>query len=104
MDGQRDVEVHLVDKVPTDLASTALFGTAADDSNPATGRYYRTQNNLPWAINIIESFEYPIEKVDVTSAYLKFAEWAESNGTLYNDWYRDLTGYRNAENIYQIPQ
>ena len=104
VDGQRDVEVHLVDKVPTDLASTALFGTAADDSNPATGRYYRTQNNLPWAINIIESFEYPIEKVDVTSAYLKFAEWAESNGTLYNDWYRDLTGYRNAENIYQIPQ
>ncbi|OFY50818.1 MAG: hypothetical protein A2W85_18705 [Bacteroidetes bacterium GWF2_41_31] len=104
VNGQREVEVHLVDRVPTDLATTALFGTAADNSNPATGRYYRTENNLPWAINIIESFEYPIEKVDVTTAHLKFGAWAESNGTLFNDWYRDLTGYRNAENIYQIPQ
>ncbi len=104
VNGQRDVEVHLVDRVPTDLASTTLFGTAADNSNPATGRYYRTENNLPWAINIIESFEYPIEKVDVTTAHLKFGAWAESNGTLFNDWYRDLSGYRNADNIYQIPQ
>ena len=104
VNGQRDIEVHLVNRVPTDLASTALFGTAADNSNPATGRYYRTENNLPWAINIIESFEYPIEKVDVTTAHLKFGAWAESNGTLFNDWYRDLSGYRNADNIYQIPQ
>jgi len=104
VNGQRDVEVHLVDKVPTDLASPDLFGTEADDSNQATGRYYRTQNNLPWAINIIESLEYPVEKVDITSAYLHFGEWAESNGTLFNDWYLDETGYRNPENIYQIPE
>ena len=104
VNGQRDIEVHLVDKTPTTLAATDLFGTEADDSDPATGRYYRTQTNLPWAINVIESLDYPIEKVDITSAYLKFGDWAESNGALFNDWYRDESGYRNDENIYQIPE
>ncbi|MBU2555621.1 MAG: LruC domain-containing protein [Bacteroidetes bacterium] len=104
VNGQRDLEVHLVDKAPTGLANLALFGTGADDSDFETGRYYRTQSNLPWAINIIESFDYPVEKVDITSAYLKFGEWAESNGVLFPDWYKDEPGYRNEENIYQIPE
>jgi len=101
VNGQRDVEVHLVDKVPTDLANTSLFGTASDNSNPATGRYYKTATNLPWAINIIEEFEYPIEKAEITSAYLKFGDWAESNGDLFNDWWQDKSNYRNASNIYE---
>jgi len=104
VNGQRDLEVHLVDKAPTGLANLALFGTGADDSDFETGRYYRTQSNLPWAINIIESFDYPVEKVDITSAYLKFGEWAESDGVLFPDWYKDEPGYRNEENIYQIPE
>lgn len=98
---QRGVEVHLPDMAPTDLVDNTLFGTDADDSKPAEGRYYKTLKNLPWAINIIESFEYPVEKVDVTAAYLKFAEWAESDGQLSYDWWKDKSGYRNSENIYQ---
>lgn len=98
---QRGVEVHLPDMTPTDLVDNTLFGTDADDSKPAEGRYYKTLKNLPWAINIIESFEYPVEKVDVTAAYLKFAEWAESDGQLSYDWWKDKSGYRNSENIYQ---
>ncbi len=100
VDGQRDVEVHLVDKVPTDLANTDLFGTGSDDSDPAVGRYYKTVTNLPWAINIIEQFDYPNEKSEITETYLKFGEWAESSGQLYNDWWKDLSGYRNSANIY----
>ncbi|MFK5856500.1 MAG: DUF4842 domain-containing protein, partial [Bacteroidota bacterium] len=73
-----------------------------DDSNPATGKYYKTENNLPWAINITEPFNYPIEKADITSVFLKFAEWAESSGTLMQFWYRDIDGYRNSELIYTI--
>jgi LruC domain-containing protein len=104
VDGQRNVEIHLIDKAPTDLADKSLFGNDADNSNPDAGKYYRTDKNLPWAINIIEEFEYPVEKSDVTSAYLKFGEWAESDGTTHKDWWKDKTCYRNYGNIYQIPE
>lgn len=101
VDQQRGVEVHLPNNIPTDLADETLFGTEADNSIPAEGRYYKTNTNLPWAINIIESFEYPVEKADITTAYLKFAEWAESSGQISYDWWKDKSGYRNDENIYQ---
>lgn len=96
----RSVEVHLPDKTPTALANQSLLGTGHDNSNPSQGKYYKTQNNLPWAINIIERFEYPIEKAEIPSAHLKFADWAESGGAMFNDWFRDETGYRNASFIY----
>jgi len=99
----RSVEVHLPDYPPTDLADQSLFGNAQDDSNPSTGRYYKTENNLPWAIHIYESFDYPLEKQEVVWAYLKFAEWAESNGSTFTDWYQDQQGYRDNNFIYTIP-
>jgi LruC domain-containing protein len=80
-----------------------LFGRNSDNSDPANGKYYRTKTNLPWGLNIIEHFDYPVEKVQITSTYLKFAEWAESNGQISYDWFKDKTGYRNDENIYQVP-
>ncbi len=101
VDQQRGVEVHLSDHAPTELADQSLFATGADDSRPGEGRYYKTSNNLPWAINIIEKFDYPSEKVDITLAHLKFGEWAESSGQISYDWWKDLPGYRNDENIYK---
>lgn len=103
VDLNRSVEVHLPDYPPTDLADQSLFGTLDDDSDPSSGRYYKTSTNLPWAINIYESFEYPIEKQQVVWAYLKFAVWAESDGANFTDWYKDLSGYRNDNLIYTIP-
>lgn len=103
VDLNRGVEVHLPNYLPTDLADQSLLGTMEDSSDPGTGRYYKTENNLPWAINIYESFDYPKEKVSIIDAYLKFAQWAESGGTEYQDWYLDLNDYRNPSNIYQIP-
>lgn len=99
----RTVEVHLPDYPPTDLADQSLFGTANDDSDAGTGKYYKTANNLPWAINLYESFDYPAEKQQVVWAYLHFAEWATSNGTSYQDWYQDLQGNRNDALIYTAP-
>jgi LruC domain-containing protein len=96
----RDVEVHLPDFPPTSLADQSVFGTGQDNSNPATGRYYKTSGNLPWAINIYESFAYPKEKTEITKAYNHFVEWAESNGILYPDWYQNNPGYREDSNIY----
>lgn len=99
----RAVEVHLPNYPPTDLADLSLLGQSEDASNPGAGTYYKTANNLPWAINIYESFEYPIEKQEIIWAHLKFAEWATSGGVLFPNWYQNLSGYRNNALIYQAP-
>ena len=96
----RGVEVHLPDRAPTDLADTKLLGTGDDNSIPANGRFYKTKKNLPWAINIPEDFVWPVEKQDITGGYNHFADWAESSGDLYPDWYEDKPGYRNTEVLY----
>ncbi|KAF0130762.1 MAG: hypothetical protein FD155_1572, partial [Bacteroidetes bacterium] len=36
--------------------------------------------------------------------YLKFAAWAQSGGTEYADWYSDEQGYRNDDNLYEVPE
>ncbi len=100
IDQNRGHEIHLPDHPPTDLATQSLFNTYRDNSNSAIGRYYKTENNLPWAIKTIEQFEYPIEKAEIINTHLKFAEWAESGGILFTDWYENNVSYRNESYIY----
>ncbi len=101
IDGVRGREVHLPDYEPTDLMDRSLLTTGDDDSNPSIGRYYKNLRNLPWGISLYESFDYPIEKAEITDAHLKFDDWAVSSGTLYPDWFKNLAGYRNNELIYK---
>jgi len=98
---QRGVEVHLPEKTPTDLADLSLFGTGDDDSNIATGKYYMSDSNLPWGLNIPSDFEYPVEKRVITNTYLKFDEWAVSRGAQFNDWYENKSGYKNLSFVYR---
>ena len=100
----RGKEIHLPDHAPTSLVDVGYFGNMDDTSDPGTGRYYKTANNLPWAINISESFDYLIEKNEITTGYLMFYDWASSSGTLYGDWYKNKSGYRNSSVIYQVPE
>ena len=93
-------EIHLPNHPPTDLANLALFGTSHDDSDPASGRYYVTNNNLSWVIDVAGPFEYPVEKAEVTQTYLKFIPWGESSGSVYYDWYQIKPAYRNTSNVY----
>ncbi len=97
----RTVEVHLPNMAPTKRANQTLFGTFEDNSIPDQGRYYKTKNNLPWGILIFEQFDYPIESVEILDAYLHFAEWAQSGGVSYPNWYTDEPGNRVPENIYE---
>lgn len=99
VDGDRGREVHLADMPPTDLANPNLFNTIHDNSNSENGVYYRNENNLPWAINIIHEFRYPEENKPVNAAYNYFNTWAQSGGTNYKDWYKDNSGYRNTGNL-----
>lgn len=97
----RGREIHLVDHTPTALADAAYFGTQKDDSDPSSGRYYKTAENLPWALNIPAPFDYPTERTEIIKGYLKYAEWAMSSGTEYSDWYLpNITGYRDDEYLY----
>jgi len=95
INGDRGREVHLSNKPPTSLANTEYFNTFDDTSDPNIGRYYKSTRNLPWALDIIHDFVYPQEKVPIIYGYTKFAEWAESGGASYDNWYKDQDGFRN---------
>ena len=98
--GERGLEIHLPYYAPSDLFDESYFGQSEDDSSVGTGRYFVTSDNLPWAINIAEEFDWVIEFQDITGAYTHFAEWAQSGGDNYADWYKDFSGYRNNSLIY----
>lgn len=97
----RSKEVHLPDFPPTDLADMSLLSTSDDNSNPATGRYYKTRNNLPFALHVAEKFDYPVEKSAIIQGHLKFANWAQASGGTFRDWFKNLAGYRNTAKIFQ---
>jgi LruC domain-containing protein len=97
---ERGKEVHLANRVPSALANVTYFGREDDNSAPLQGRYYKTRNELPWALNIVQSVPHVIEKVDFTEAYLKFVDWAISGGVNNADWYLNLPGNRNEVKIY----
>lgn len=97
----RGREVHLIDHEPTDLADKSLFKTKDDNSILPASRYYITVNHLPFAIDVIDPFDYVTEKTIITAGHLKFRSWALSNGNTYRDWYKPLPGYRNDAYIFK---
>jgi LruC domain-containing protein len=100
IDKERGKEVHLPGYTPTDLVDQSYFGTMDDDSDPATGKYYKSTTNLPWAMNVPDQFDYPKEKTCIIDSHLVFGTWVQSSGFSYMDWYDDKSGYRNTANIY----
>ncbi len=98
----RGTEIHLADYIPTDLANFKLFGTSQDNTNPDKGIYYKSKNNLPWGLNIVDEVPYSRDTEDFLRAYPAFGEWVESNGEKTTDWYDDKDGYRNLKSIYII--
>ncbi len=98
---RRGYEVHLPGNLPTDLANTKLFNTAQDYTHPSQNYYYKSQKAWPWGLNFAESFDYPSEGGAINNAYTHFLQWAQSGGTQYKDWYKDVSGYRNNNLIYR---
>jgi len=95
INGDRGKEVHLPGYLPTDKANRSFFRTYHDDTNPTKNKYYKTLTNLPYALNIPESLDYPIEGKTIHKGYSKFANWAQSGGSLFSDWYKDNSDYKN---------
>lgn len=88
----RGLEIHMVDFPPTDLASDLYFGTEQDDSAPGSGRYYRTSNSLPWALEFSHQWSYPAEQEDLLQAYPDFEKYLEYDGGQYTDWHQKSNG------------
>jgi len=95
----RTREVHLPGYSPTTLALGSEYFDTMDDNSTGSG-YYKSVNNLPWALDIVEPYEYSLEKVTIDMAHYFFDDWASTSGEIYSDWYKNKAGYRNMENIY----
>ena len=84
----RSYEIHLKNKKPTEAFDSTLFANVGQDlSNPDNGYYFLTGNSLPWAIEIGTQWRYPLEFVEIVSAYPGFSKYASSNGQENKDWY-----------------
>ncbi|PKF77647.1 LruC domain-containing protein [Vibrio sp. vnigr-6D03] len=90
----RSLEIHLPDNAPTSKFDTSFFDLPGeDDSNTETGKYYKTSNNLPWAIMLFEDAEvdtqwiWPTEGTDLLEAYPNFQHYTENGGNTHTDWF-----------------
>ncbi|TQF71945.1 LruC domain-containing protein [Pseudoalteromonas luteoviolacea] len=96
----RTIEVHMADYPPTDLFDQTRFGKVDDTSDAAANRYFRTADNLPWALMVSEEWHYPREYIDVLWAYPDYEAWVESSGEQAQNWY--LTSDRDTH--YYMPE
>jgi LruC domain-containing protein len=78
-------EVHLPGYSPTDKANAP--DTFSVDNDEGAVWDYKTDDGYPFALNIPEGWNYPLEKSSLTSAYSSLITWAESGGELAQDWY-----------------
>ena len=87
----RGREIHFADYPPTDLFDATQFGRQDDTSNPETGRYFRSEENLPWGLKIYSEWRYPREYIDVIWAYPDYEAWVESSGEEATNWFETST-------------
>ena len=97
---ERGKEVHLADYEPSDLVDPSYFLDSHDDTQPENSKYYKTKNNLPWALNFPSKFEYLLEGESIDKAHLNFIPWVLSNGFQYKNWYKNENGFRDNSKIY----
>lgn len=100
---ERGLEIHAPNRPPTSAATSSYFGTFDDNSDATQARYYKTANNLPWAIEVVDGtgiFRNPLEKIQIIDAYPQFQQWATSSGSSYTNWF----GSPNPIKIFQMTQ
>jgi LruC domain-containing protein len=92
----RGKEIHLPTFLHTTKADVSYF--SGKQLHPTDK--YKFVDGMMWGIMIPEPFNYPIEYQAVDVAYLHFNEWALSGGVNFNDWYKNLNGYRDDTKIF----
>jgi LruC domain-containing protein len=94
----RAYEIHLPDKAPTEAFRTDFFGRRDDRSEPQNGRYFVSENGMPWAINVGVEMQYSLEYMDVIYAYPLFPSFIANEGLVDADWY--IPENANTNNIF----
>ena len=92
----RGREIHLPTFLHTTKADVSYF--SGKQLHPTDK--YKFDDGMMWGIMIPEPFNYPFEYQAVDVAYLHFNEWALSGGADFNDWYKNLSGYRDDTKIF----
>ncbi len=84
----RSYEIHLKNQSPTEAFNPALFAGAGQDASlPDQGLYFLTATGMPWAIEIGDRWQYPLEYVDLSITYPGFSRFSNSNGKNSVYWY-----------------
>jgi LruC domain-containing protein len=94
----RAYEIHLPDKAPTEAFRVDFFGRREDRSEPGNGRYFVSENGMPWAINVGVEMQYSLEYMDVIHAYPLFPSFIANEGLVDADWY--ILENANTNNIF----
>lgn len=89
-------ELHLPFEAPTPGADLSHFGKSDDRSVPSLGVYYVRELMYPFAFFLSGATEDDVnplfdpnnEKVAIDVLFPKYPEWALSQGTANNDWYK----------------
>lgn len=83
-------EVHLRNFKPTAKANMSLFGTDGDLSKPAENLYYVSNDNHPFALDVLttDAFRIPVEAKPIEYTYPQFTNWATTQGKENLDWYK----------------
>lgn len=82
----RPLEIHFVNKRPSEMFDKKLFQSKDDRSVPQKSIYFQDSVGYPWAMLLGEDFEQPNERVSINQAYTNFSEWVVSNGSKLKDW------------------
>ncbi|WP_258097859.1 LruC domain-containing protein [Marinoscillum pacificum] len=99
IDQEEGREVHKPGRAYTSLFDESWIGQAADDTRPGEGKFFLTENNLPWVIEIPVSWEYPKEKVQISQAYPRFVDFVQ--GKSKSPWYTDESGNKVHKHLYK---
>ncbi|MEM7431049.1 MAG: LruC domain-containing protein [Pseudomonadota bacterium] len=83
----RSLEIHLPDRTPTERFNLAFLNLGGDQSDPDSQSYYRTGNGMPWALEISDRWNYPLEYMDIAYAYPQFEGFVISAGEDNPTWY-----------------
>lgn len=83
-------EIHLAGFSGTDQAKV---------SETSVNYRYKSENeegdkfqNMMWGLMIPHNFKYPKELNSIMSVYPEFIQWAQSDGSNYEDWYENAEG------------
>lgn len=92
----RGREIHL----PGYTYTTKFLTSLIDGTSLFPGDVFKFIDGMMWGLMIPQTFNYPVERAAINSAYTHFAEWATSGGTSFIDWYSLQNGYTNESLIY----